>query len=88
MYKVSADGQVNPLLPGKSKILRRQDLPEVYALNGAIYICRTSVLLKKKTFYPRRTCAYVMPAERSIDIDMPRDLIWAEFLVKQGLIGF
>jgi CMP-N,N'-diacetyllegionaminic acid synthase len=54
--------------------LRRQDLPGAYALNGALYIIRPSVLRQQQTFLPERTFPYVMPAERSLDIDDPWDL--------------
>ena len=81
MYRRAQNGLISPVLPRKNKIQRRQDMPQVYAVNGAIYICRTSVLLKTKTFYPSKTCGFLMPIERSVDIDSPLDLKWAEFLL-------
>jgi CMP-N-acetylneuraminic acid synthetase len=58
----------------KSRYLRRQDLPPAYVLNGAIYLIRPSVLRDQQTFHPSRTFPYVMPGERSLDIDDPWDL--------------
>jgi N-acylneuraminate cytidylyltransferase/CMP-N,N'-diacetyllegionaminic acid synthase len=46
----------------------------LYQLNGAIYLVRTKSLLAERTMTPRATAAYVMPAERSIDIDTPWEL--------------
>ena len=43
-------------------------------------------LLKKKSFLTDETIAYIMPKERSIDIDSPLDIIVAEALLKRGLI--
>lgn len=60
---------------------RRQDLPRAYQPNGAIYWIKTDTLVREHSFYPERTKAYVMPAERSIDIDTAYDLELARFLV-------
>ncbi len=61
---------------------RRQDLPEVYVLNGAIYLARYEVLMEKKTFYTDSTFSLVMPVERSLDIDTPWDLHLADLILK------
>lgn len=57
---------------------RRQDLPDVYALNGAIYIARTDWLLHNRSFLTDQTIGYVMPKERSLDIDIEFDLVLLE----------
>ncbi len=64
---------------------RSQDLPKHYRLNGAIYICKISELLKQKTFFLEKNIfAYIMHQERSIDIDTLLDFKMAEFLLKSG----
>ena len=61
---------------------RSQDLPTYYRLNGAIYLCLVERLLLEKTFiFSRASYAYVMPRERSVDIDTEMDLAFAEFLL-------
>ncbi|HOQ43458.1 MAG TPA: acylneuraminate cytidylyltransferase family protein [Smithellaceae bacterium] len=62
--------------------LRRQDLPKAYALNGAIYLNKPDSLLKDQTFLPEGTFAYVMPEERSIDVDTPWDWYIGELIIK------
>lgn len=62
---------------------RRQDLPKSYALNGAIYSVKSHIMLQKKTFYTESTKAYLMPEERSLDIDTPWDLHIAELLMNR-----
>ena len=63
---------------------RSQDLPKHYRLNGAIYICKISELLKQKTFFLEKSIfAYIMHQERSIDIDTLVDFKMAEFLLKK-----
>lgn len=71
--------------PLTEKYSRRQDLPDAYNINGAIYLAKRQVLLEKNTFYTDRTYAYIMPPERSIDIDSQWDLRLAE-LVLNGTI--
>jgi len=47
----------------------RQELPAYYSLNGAIYLSYCEYLKKQKSFMGEETFAYIMPKERSIDID-------------------
>lgn len=63
---------------------RRQDLPEFYCPNGAIYITTPDSLRKNKTFSPKQTIPYIMPQERSVDLDTEFDFKLAEFLLKEG----
>lgn len=61
---------------------RSQELPIYYRLNGAIYAYRVSYFAKhKKRVYSNKVKAYIMPFERSIDIDYPIDFSLAEFLI-------
>ena len=48
---------------------RRQDLPKTFSLNGAIYISKISFYKKQKSFLTNETIPYIMPTNRSIDID-------------------
>lgn len=70
-------------LPDEVKNRRSQDLPKHYRLNGAIYACRTEVLLREGSFLPsRRAFAYVMPRERSVDVDDALDLSLARCILE------
>jgi CMP-N-acetylneuraminic acid synthetase len=61
------------------KNVRSQDLPKNYRLNGAIYICRTTELLKNGTFFILENIfAYIMNRETSVDIDDFSDLALAK----------
>lgn len=58
---------------------RRQDLsPKAYIRNGSIYAMKKDFLLLNKARYGKNTLAYVMPSERSINIDNIDDLMLAE----------
>ena len=45
------------------------------------------VLLEKGTFYTQRTYPYLMPAERSLDIDSEWDLRLAELIMNWAVVG-
>jgi CMP-N-acetylneuraminic acid synthetase len=48
---------------------RRQDLPRVYTENGAVFLAQVPFFMERRTFFGPDTLAYVMPPERSLDID-------------------
>jgi CMP-N,N'-diacetyllegionaminic acid synthase len=54
--------------------LRRQDLPEAWCLNGAVYAARTEWFMRERTFLSPLTVGHRMPDERSLDIDTPADV--------------
>ena len=58
----------------------RQSLPKFYRLNGAIYVGFCSYIRSEGSFFGDETYAYVMPKERSIDIDDEADFRFAETL--------
>jgi len=53
----------------------RQELPVFYRLNGAIYLAYCNYVKEQKSFIGEKTFAYIMPKERSIDIDDEIDLL-------------
>jgi CMP-N-acetylneuraminic acid synthetase len=79
LQRIDTTGQLNPYEPAPEAACR-QDLPPVFMLNGAIYFVRTEALRRERTFRPARTRAYVMPPERSVDIDTEMDWQLAELL--------
>lgn len=63
--------------------MQRQELPKAYMPNGAIFISTPEYLQKYRSFYSSKTIPYIMPPERSIDIDNEIDFILAELLIKR-----
>jgi len=61
----------------------RQSLPKVYIRNGSIYISKRDLILKNKTFAKTKSLAYVMPKERSINIDNKVDFYLAKLFLKE-----
>lgn len=63
----------------------RQSLDPVYVVNGAIYMTLSEKLVnnpedEKQPWYDNQSVAYIMPADRSIDIDTEQDLVIARYL--------
>lgn len=69
----------------KMKFTRRQDFPEVFYINGAIYIIKTVKLYEYKSFQTDRTMPYVMKALEAVDIDTEMDFFTAEYLMKRQM---
>lgn len=81
-YKVAADGRLTGFIDHGLRYPRRQDLPPAYILNGALYLNRCSSLRETQMFQPPGAFGWVMPAERSVDIDSLEDFLVAEKLLK------
>jgi CMP-N-acetylneuraminic acid synthetase len=77
------EGYLKSLFGDKYLMRRRQDLEKVYMPNGAMYISTPENRRKYKSFYCSKTIPYIMPPERSIDIDNEVDFMLAELLVKK-----
>jgi N-acylneuraminate cytidylyltransferase/CMP-N,N'-diacetyllegionaminic acid synthase len=82
MQLVDEQGKLVDFIAGGSSVNKRQDMPPVYALNGAIYLVRLEILLEQVTFFTTDTYAYIMPPERSMDIDTPWEMHLAELVMK------
>ncbi len=59
----------------------RQELPAFYRLNGAIYAVSTSCFLRSANIYDGNSFAYIMPRDRSVDIDTLFDFSLTEYLL-------
>lgn len=81
LRKMEADGKLLPLDETPLK-LRRQDAQQIYQLNGSIYLIKTETFVKDKTFLPAKTFGYIMPEEKSIDIDTPWNFHMAELIMR------
>jgi CMP-N,N'-diacetyllegionaminic acid synthase len=83
MYAQDDQARLQPFISGRPDITRRQDLLAAYALNGALYLAKTEWLLQQGGFIGPETVGYVMPPERSADLDTEQDWRWVEFLIGQ-----
>lgn len=58
----------------------KQKASSFYRLNGALYLSDWHYFKKQKNFFNAKTVAFIMPQERSVDIDTRLDFDFAEFL--------
>lgn len=64
------------------KVLRRQEISDVYFFEGSVYVSHTKTLINMKTFYHERTLGYEVPKWKSLEIDDLDDFIMVEALMK------
>lgn len=63
---------------------RRQDMPDIYGVNGAIYLTNVQVIDVYEDFYGEKSMGYIMDRKNSIDIDEPFDLELAKFILNRN----
>lgn len=81
MYRIEAERLV-PEIPALASA-RRQDLPPLYLRNGAIYIVGPDHLALGAIICDPMV-PYIMPANRSANVDAEIDLVVLEALLKAG----
>ncbi len=81
MYTLGGASRLQPIMGGQT-MHRRQDMPAIYAANGALYWAEKAWLNANNTFVTSETVGYIMPAERSIDLDSQVDWQLAELLLQ------
>jgi N-acylneuraminate cytidylyltransferase/CMP-N,N'-diacetyllegionaminic acid synthase len=69
------------------KVLRRQDISDVYFFEGTIYISEKNALLKKKTFYHNKTIGYEVPKYKSLEIDDIYDFVMVDAIMQYKGFG-
>lgn len=82
------DGCMKDFIKQESMNKNRQELPVFYRLNGAIYLAYCNYIKERKSFFGEKTFTYIMPRERSIDIDDEIDFELAEILIKNNVSNF
>ena len=81
LVEMTKEGNITLSKTLNDSVLRRQDAPKSYDMNASIYIWKRDVILKSDTLFLEKTGLYVMPEERSIDIDTELDYKFVEFLL-------
>ena len=81
--KIDQEGVLMDYFSNISAINNRQDFSQSYIPNGAIYVFNTEKLRETRQYYMEKTYPYIMPRDRSVDIDELLDFKWAEFLLQK-----
>ncbi len=63
------------------KPVRRQEIKDVYFLEGSIYVSDTKTLIARRTFCHQETLGCIFPKWKSLEVDDLEDLIMAEALM-------
>ena len=59
----------------------RQNAPPVFDMNASIYIWKREALMNCNTLFVEKTSLYIMPEERSVDIDTQLDWDFVENII-------
>jgi len=82
MFHLGHDLLLAPYQNEGFKVLRRQDLSDVYFLDGTVYASKIESLLLAKTFCQHNTVAHVVPKWKSLEIDDEIDFVMVEAIMK------
>lgn len=81
-FKLLRSGMLEDYLLEENGKTSTHELEKVYVRNGSIYISSLE-LVRKRKILSDPCAAYLMPRERSIDINDEMDLAFAEFLIQK-----
>lgn len=76
------NGYLKGLVNNQFPFMPRQELPEVFQPNGAIYIVEVKEFLKKNTLFTKKTIAFPMSLVKSTDVDTLEDVTQIENQLK------
>jgi CMP-N,N'-diacetyllegionaminic acid synthase len=78
----STQGVITPYaVPDFKSLRRRQEIEELYFLEGSLYISAVPEFLSKGSFYHERTMGYEVPREKSLEVDELVDFICIEAII-------
>jgi CMP-N,N'-diacetyllegionaminic acid synthase len=78
---LNEDGRLENIFPDEIK--NRQDVRTSYYPNGAIFVFSYR-LIKSGRYYGDHTFSYLMPRQRSVDVDTLDDFEYAQFLMEKN----
>ena len=78
------DDKLLPYVDGfnEDTTIRRQDLPPVYRRNAGIYVSKRKIIMEDGKVWGKDVRPYLMPEERSVDINGLLDFYFAEAAIK------
>lgn len=86
LVELGKDSVVRLSKPLNQPIVRRQDSPECFDMNASIYVWQRDVLFNAPTVFNADTRLFLMPEDRSIDIDSELDFEIVELLIRKKSI--
>ena len=83
MVKESEGGCVELVIQPESKMVRRQDVPEVFDMTTVAYVANPDYVLSASGLFDGRVGHVHVPPERAIDIDTQLDFDIAQYLAQE-----
>lgn len=84
LVELQSDGSVRLAKQSQRPIYRRQDAPQCFDMNASIYVWKVEGFLNDPQVFYRDTKIYVMPEERSVDIDSELDFMLVDLLMRRA----
>ena len=81
LYRMAEDHCLSPVFPVRNTH-QRQAAGVAYRPNGAVYVASPEMLRQEGSFMTGSTRGFVMPANRSVDVDAPIDLTVARAILE------
>ena len=85
LVETDVNGIVSLSKPPANVVARRQDSPQCFDMNASIYVWRRQALFANENLFTSNTRLFVMPRERSLDIDSQADFEMVEWMMTKGL---
>lgn len=85
--RLADEGTLENYVTSDLSYLRRQDLPPALFVNGAVWVVKPKEMMKQKTVFVDPALGYIMPSERSWQIDTEWELAMADMMARNGLVG-
>ena len=73
-FRLNKEGFLEGIINNEFPFYPRQELPETYRANGAIYIIKVKEFIKNNSLLTNNTIHFEMSEESSLDIDTKKDL--------------
>lgn len=81
--KIDEKGILRDYFPEYASNQNRQEIDIAYMPNGAVFVFNFHKLKTEYRYYFEKTYPFIMPAERSLDVDTLLDFEFAEFLIQK-----
>lgn len=85
MIKNDKNGYSSLVIDKQKKIIRRQDVPEVFDVTTVAYISNPEFVLQYNGIFDGKVQSVYIPPDRSLDIDTPLDFRIAECIISNRL---
>lgn len=87
---IANDGYMRRSFPDGNAYVRRQDVPVVYRINGALYLWRRNHIADSDApcYFEMPHRMLEIPEDRAIDIDGPHDFRLLELMLRDGMLRF